>query len=63
MADDPFARSIAAIDHDLHEQVERRSKGIEEILHGCFLAERADLVIARLIEERLKVKSAQTADA
>ena len=53
MAESPFARTLDVIDHDLHEQVERREQGIAEILHGCFVAERADRAIERLIEERI----------
>jgi hypothetical protein len=60
---DPFARSIEAIDLELHEQVERRTKGIDEILHGIFLTERAELVIARLIDERLRATEAAKAEA
>lgn len=56
---DPFLRSLAAIDRELHEQVQRRENGINEILHGCFIAERAGLVIDRLIEERIKAKAAE----
>lgn len=58
-----FTRSLAAIDHDLHEQVQRRENGVNEILHGCFVAERADRAIERLIEERLEVTAREAAPA
>lgn len=60
---DPFARPLAAIDHDLHEQVQRRENGVNEILHGCHTAERADLAIARLIEERLRATARDKVNA
>jgi hypothetical protein len=59
MADDGFTRSLTAIDAELHEQCERKDKGLEEILHGIFLTQRADLAIHRLIEERLRVSKGE----
>lgn len=55
---DPFARSLEAIDHDLHEQVQRRDSGTDEVLHGLFLIHRSSLVIDRLIEERIAAMAA-----
>lgn len=60
MTDDGFTRSLESIDRELHEQVERKDKGLEEILHGIFLTQRADLAINRLIDERLKVTGSDT---
>lgn len=51
---DGSTRTLAAIDHDLHEQVERREAGTNEVLHGLFLIDRSTLVIERLIDERLR---------
>jgi len=55
---DPFARAVADIDEELHQQVERKTKGLDEILHGIFMVERAGLVIDRLMEERARAKAA-----
>lgn len=49
---DPFARPVAAIDHDLHEQVERRDKAMTNLLHALFVIERATGSIDRLLAER-----------
>lgn len=54
MSDDPFSRSLTQIDLDLHEQVQRKENGANEVLHGLFLIHRSMLVIDRLMEERLR---------
>ncbi len=58
---DPFTRSVARIDEDLAHQIKRRDEGLAEILHGCFVAERASRSIDRLIDERAEQQSNETA--
>ncbi len=61
MPDDGFTRSVAAIDRDLADQVKRRDEAMTEILHGCFVAERASRSIDRLIDERAEQQANETA--
>ncbi len=58
---EPFTRSVEAIDRDLADQVKRRDEGLTEIIHGCFLAERASVRIDRLIDERTEQQANETA--
>ncbi len=61
MPDPGFTRSVARIDQDLAHQVKRRDEGLAEIIHGCFLAERALVRIDRLIDERAEQQANETA--
>ncbi len=63
MPDDGFTRSVARIDEDLAHQIKRRDEGLAEILHGCFVAERASISIDRLIDERADQQANETAAA
>jgi hypothetical protein len=64
MGDDPgFTRSVKAIDEDLAYQLKRRDEGLNEITHGCFLVERSNLAIDRLIDERAEMQGHEVSAA
>ena len=52
MIDPAFTRPVATIDAELAAQVKKRSAGLDEILHGIFVVERACGSIDRLLAER-----------
>ncbi len=58
---DGFTRSVSRIDEDLAHQIKRRDEGLAEVMHGCFVAERAIRNIDRLIDERAEQQANETA--
>jgi hypothetical protein len=60
---DPFSRDLASIDHDLHEQVQKRENGTNEVLHGLWMIHRSTEVIDRLIEERCRAMATEEVSA